>query len=613
MNCRTFYRCLLLLAVLPTFAPKSSGQESAKGSSSDGVVGRAGKEYITEQEFIDRFELTPGLYRHKSSRLDEEKLVTMYSLIAEKLLAQEAEDRGLDLDTAVAGAIRHTAELLARDALYRQEIAGKVVIPASEVTSASAEAIYTLVLKYMYFPEEQDAHFVRAHLDSGKLTDVSVDSSIHFERDTVTVTWGQAEWPIEQAAFALRPGETSPVVKTSKGYYLLQLVRRNRNSPYATMTNAVRRERVHDQLRLRKEEVRLHEFMRSFLRDKKAYAVSRRLKSLAIALSKWMVPQENDSTFSVNKETVLKVKDELAGALDDTMIVAGDRSWTIAEFIDRLFSTGFTVDSKNPLEIANALNSKCLVWTEQSLLADEAIRRGLDRAPEVLRQLQEWRSSFLARAMRQRVEDSVSVSESAVYRFMEQHGSTITIPQIQIRELKTTSVTDIQRAVQDLRTGVSFEQVVRRYNTDSSTRDRGGLTGFFSITSRPPIGDIAGSMSVGQIFGPLRSHDGFLMFQLVARRNSASGDTSFVRRRQDAAEELLRLTRKSHVEQFIAHAAAQRGFSVFADRLHDLHVTPIPMLAYRVLGFGGRMFAVPLLPRLYDWVDVDATKPEIVP
>jgi parvulin-like peptidyl-prolyl isomerase len=579
----------------------------------EAIIGQAGKEFITEEEFIDRFELTPGLYRHKGGRLDEEKLITMYSLIAEKLLAQEAEERGLGLDTLVANAARKIAEDLARDELYRKEVVEKVVVTEKEVNTEAVNALQTLILQFIFFPDEHDALFVRSHIDGRNLTDVEVDSTMRSLKDTVSVTWGMAEWSVEKAAYGLHQGEVSPVVKASNGYYILQLVRKSRNSPYARMTDDVRRERVRGQIRLRKEEARLQQFMVDFLRDRTAYAVSRHVKALALAMSNDLVQKENDEGFVLNRKTVDSLKGQLAPILDDTMMVAGERWWTVRNFIDRLSASGFTASSREPLEIANTLNSKCLVWTEQALLADEAIRRGLDRTPSVLQQVKEWRTSLLARAMRQQVEDSVSVTDADVFRYVEQNGQPLPTPRVQIRELKISSTSDIQRAVEDITMGAPFDQVVRRYSADAAARERGGLTGFFRITERPPIGDIAGAMSVGQIYGPIRSADGFLLFQLVARQDSVREDTSLAGRQRAAAEELARLMRKSRLDQFIVKSAARRGYSLFPDRLHALAVSPIPTLTFRVLGFGGRMFAVPLVPRLFDWVNIEVPKPEVVP
>ena len=63
------------------------------------VLGRAGDLSITEREFRERFQLSPGLHRQGANRLDTAKLEFLHSMIAEKVLSQEALARGLDADS----------------------------------------------------------------------------------------------------------------------------------------------------------------------------------------------------------------------------------------------------------------------------------------------------------------------------------------------------------------------------------------------------------------------------------------------------------------------------------------------------------------------------------
>jgi hypothetical protein len=67
------------------------------------------------------------------------------------------------------------------------------------------------------------------------------------------------------------------------------------------------------------------------------------------------------------------------------------------------------------------------------------------------------------------------------------------------------------------------------------------------------------------------------------------------------------------VTLFTAQSAAERGFDIYIDRLKSLRVTPLPMLAYRFLGFGGRMFAVPFVSPKVEWLDVEPPREKILP
>ena len=601
------FRSGVLAYALALFLFLAGGGGTTRGQGSEGtsdpVVARAGKRFISEEEFVRRFEFIPGLYRHIPGRMNEEKLIVMYSLIAEKLMAQEAEMRGIDQDSATVRGIQTLTGLLARDELYRREIARPVEVTAEELRRGITNSLRKLFVTYLVFRNEEDARFVDSQLGKKTLLTYGVDSSMQALKDTSTILWGMAERPMEEAAFALNVGGRSPVTVTSQGFLILELTREERNQEYGRMAPAVRTERVARKIRLRKEEARLTAFMNDFLPGQTGYARPRSIKTLAIALAPQLV--QNDSTHTIDQEALGKILERLRPGLDDTVMVAGTRIWRVRDVVARLFQSGFTFTTKDPLGIANRLTAECRIWVEQELLAQEALRRGLDRTPEVQRQLRQWNDSYLAQLMRVRIEDSVAVSDADVYGYLEKYGQPLPTPRVQVRELLTRSIDDMQRAITDLGTQVPFEEVVRRYSSDPLLRDRGGLTDFFKISEHPPVGEIAGQMAIGDMYGPFRVSGGMLLFQLIDRRDSVSGDTSLVLRKREAAGELLRLKRKSVLEQFIARSAATNGFTVFEDRLRALKVSPVPMMAFRVLGFGGRMFAAPMLPSLYEWINVD--------
>jgi hypothetical protein len=63
----------------------------------------------------------------------------------------------------------------------------------------------------------------------------------------------------------------------------------------------------------------------------------------------------------------------------------------------------------------------------------------------------------------------------------------------------------------------------------------------------------------------------------------------------------------------LASIAKEKGVDVYADRLKALKVTPIPMMTFRILGFGGKMLAVPFVTPELDWLEVDISKGNTVP
>ena len=78
-------------------------------------------------------------------------------------------------------------------------------------------------------------------------------------------------------------------------------------------------------------------------------------------------------------------------------------------------------------------------------------------------------------------------------------------------------------------------------------------------------------------------------------------------------QEVFRMKVKRTTDLFLAQSAKRRGFDIYQESLLSLKVTPVPMMTYRLLGFGGRMFSVPFVSKQIDWVNVDPPSSTIIP
>jgi hypothetical protein len=127
-------------------------------------------------------------------------------------------------------------------------------------------------------------------------------------------------------------------------------------------------------------------------------------------------------------------------------------------------------------------------------------------------------------------------------------------------------------------------------------------------------GEIAMGLDSGEVYGPIPDSTGAVLIQLVGKRNAPSiADTAFASRLAQAKARLLRVRQQETVDRFLAQCAHRRGFELYADRLEQLSVTPLPMLSYRFLGFGGRMFQVPFVEEELEWLRTEPPEEVILP
>lgn len=579
-----------------------------------GVVAKVGDTFISEKEFLERFEMLPGLQRRREGRMGETKLELLYSLIAEKLLAQEARERTLHLDSIFRLSFEEVRKMLARDQLYREEVSGKVRIGSKELEQALAQAVKEILISFIYCDRQADAVFLRKQIKTSRDFDsIQIDTSFHAVRDTATVIWSDTNPDIERAAYSRKKGEVSSVIRAGTGYYILKVVWVKKSDFYASLQPSVLRERVQEKIRERKEEARLGDFVASTLKNKVGYSHPVQLKALASALRKVFAAGQVEGKVALTENSAAEVRRECRAMLEDTLSVAGDIVWTVGDIVDRLYATGFSVDSTTVKSIHHLLNGQLRVWVQQELLAQEALARGFDKYPAVRQQLEMWYDNFLAQSMRSYLKNQVRVTDAEVASFMQSQDTASAIPRVQIREMKTATLDEMDQALNELQSGKRMEEVIARWCSDPRLRERKGISDPFPISERYPIGDLAWQMLEGERYGPIKDASGFLYFELLSKeRRSEQTDTGYVGKKEKATKELLRQKDKRLVNVFLAQAGEARSYMVYQDRLSRIKVSSIPMMTFRVLGFGGRMFAVPFVDRQIDWLNIEPPPGKIV-
>ena len=105
----------------------------------ESIVAKIGNDNISVKDFKLRIELSP--YIPANSKIDrhsanEFKSDFLYSLIAEKLWAKEAERIGLLTSEIFDFHFKPLEDLFVRDALFKREVEDKVKLSAEDVNSA---------------------------------------------------------------------------------------------------------------------------------------------------------------------------------------------------------------------------------------------------------------------------------------------------------------------------------------------------------------------------------------------------------------------------------------------------------------------------------------------
>ncbi|MCK7525744.1 MAG: hypothetical protein MZV64_53120 [Ignavibacteriales bacterium] len=88
------------------------------------MLATIGSDKITVEEFQNRFDFMPHL-NYSYSNIDSVKKEFLYSLVAEKLWALEADELQIDTIESVRLSLKSLEKLFVKDELYKREVESK--------------------------------------------------------------------------------------------------------------------------------------------------------------------------------------------------------------------------------------------------------------------------------------------------------------------------------------------------------------------------------------------------------------------------------------------------------------------------------------------------------
>ncbi len=100
----------------------------------DNSVARVGDISISSNEFLERFEMTPGINRQVKSNIESQKIEFLFSLIAEKLWALESLSRNQDTTEVMRFATKAFEKMFIRDAMFQRDIKEQIKISDQELS-----------------------------------------------------------------------------------------------------------------------------------------------------------------------------------------------------------------------------------------------------------------------------------------------------------------------------------------------------------------------------------------------------------------------------------------------------------------------------------------------
>lgn len=163
-------------------------------------------------------------------------------------------------------------------------------------------------------------------------------------------------------------------------------------------------------------------------------------------------------------------------------------------------------------ELRNAIRESLI---NQTLLAGEARRLGLDKNPEVTAQIELSRLGLLVRAWEQEYLRTHTIPDSAYQQEYNAWLTTAGNKEYLIRHILLESEDEAKGIVSKLQGGIRFAELAS-FSQDKESGEKGGLLGWSIPAALPPaIGNAIGGLESGKFTStPVRSEFGWHVIQV---------------------------------------------------------------------------------------------------
>ena len=575
-------------------------------------VARVGSKVISDSEFLERYEFTPGFKRHIKQMDDSNKLEFLFTLIAEKLFALEAKNLKLDTTEVIKFSRRAFERMFVRDKLFQEEIRNKISVTDNELIEATIKNNSRLYVNFLFSQDKAEIDQLYNYLKEGISFDSILVESPEYEeqKEPIEVLFGQMEETIEDSLFRMKVSEFTKPILTPDGWYIFRLVNKSQNLFITDKDKENAKKTIARILENRKLIKRQKEFYAEYFRDKKVDVDAKLFEILAQKISSVFEYKRNNFTYQPNQPTyldasdVIKIENEIGNEiLTKPFVRFQDQPISLKEFIRLLAFDGFNSKEYKINYIRTALDFQTKRFIEQELFYREGLKRGYHKLPDIQNEIERWTDNYLFQMLQNQIIDSIQVSDEEVREYYELMNQPKEFPTVvNIIEVLTDDLNIVDTVLSELKKGTDIRLLAAKYSIRDFTKGRNGEFGKFPVTSYGDIGRIAATMQIGDVYGPLKVSEGYSIFKLIEK------DTAYIEKpktfeqvkeqyRQDIAFQKAQMK----LTDYTYNLALKYNIELNIQELDKIQTTRLPSFGIRNLGFGGKITAVPILAPNVEW------------
>lgn len=186
------------------------------------------------------------------------------------------------------------------------------------------------------------------------------------------------------------------------------------------------------------------------------------------------------------------------------------------EELDELVPEGFTIDEQNLPGILDK-------WVSNALLYQEALRRGLDKDPEIKKALERLKRDYLVNEVLQKLVAASTVSQAEMMQYYNAHKDEFCY-EVKMMRIVLSDSLQAEKTLAEIRAGADFKKLAKERSQDILL-EGGQESKYFSrgvgdprMGGDPTLEEAIFALEPGQVSDVIPTQEGYQIVKLVDKK-----------------------------------------------------------------------------------------------
>jgi peptidyl-prolyl cis-trans isomerase C len=574
-------------------------------------IAKAGNKEITKTEFRNRYELSPRILGDDTENEDSLKLDFLYSLIAEKLWALEASDKGMANSEEFRFYFTPVEKALIRDAVFKTEISDKVDVTQAEISRGTSEYLKILQIKALASGDSSKIENLYTLLKSvGSIDSLqSIRPDISKLVSTSEIRFGELKnEEIENRLYKLKLNEFTKPVKNGNIWFIFELENILPNTS-AVSENKLQ-EDVKNIIRNRKIRDLYEDFYKKYFGSFNLRADEHLFVKISATfynvISSDLQSLKQDSVseaYYLSEKDINKVKELLGSAfLNKNLFDTPYGQVKVYDFLSDLTIVDVKFDTIDRSAVSMVLANELKRFMQQETIYRLGVKMGLANSEYVKSQMDAWKDNILAQLYKNSFNQQINVNDAEVENYYNNDlPDSLKLTGLEVETITAPDLDHIKEILNLIDKGKSFEDIAAGFAAEDDIKTD-TLSDYNQPESFGEYSEIISGLKTGEIYGPVKTGRGYSLVKMIGGSDIPdSTKKEMADIKKSIQQKLFNQKLNSLLTDKTIGLANKYGVVVNDAFLYTEKYSDLNMFVHKYLGFGGRIAAVPFTAPFYKW------------